>query len=423
MKRLPDVARNVPAGLVDAAVASIATFVTGLAGVNLLDDADRGVYAVFFSAFLVATVMPAFLTFKPAEVLAVGLPVGSRLSRVKQSLRIGIGPSLLGLTAVLIAALATSNDTSRDVTTALLVTAGLASLVSPAQDHVRQLLHIDRKSWSAAATSAAQLTAVVLGVGGMLALGVPPAWIPFGALAAANSISLALGLFLARSQGGQDAAPRLSFGELAASGRWLLGMALIPYAADFAGAMLIVALAGPEAMGMAEAARVAAQPILVFATGLSAVLGPVGIEAAVHGDRPKAQRSQRIYIALIVGGAMAYLVVAGYAWIGNPMTYLVPAAYRVEGLVALTIVANAIRGSMAQSANELMGGREERQLTRISFLTAPLLLLGSATAGVTGAFARPIGIIASASVKFGAYWHARSRMYDDDSRVSARRSG
>jgi len=401
-KRLPDVARSVPAGLIDASIASAATFLTGLAGVNLLDDVDRGVYAVFFSAFLVATVIPKFLSFKPAEVIAVSHPLGERLSQVAQSLRLGVGPALVGLLPVLIAAVATASDTSLDVTVALASTCAVASMASPAQDHVRQLLHIDRRSWKAALVSVVQFAIVLVGVGAMIVLDVSPAWIPFGALSLANIVSISLGLFLSRAEWESRRGPsRLSFGELASSGRWLLAMALIPYGASFVGAMLIAALAGPEAMGFAESARVAAQPILVFATGLSAVVGPLGIEAAARRDLPKGRRAHHMYLGLTVLAGLAYLAVAGHVWPGNIMVYLVPTAYRLSGLVALTIVGNTITAAVFQFTNELMGGRKERQLTKISIVTSPFLLLGAATASYTGAYARPLGIIASASVR---YW-------------------
>ena len=53
-----------------------------------------------------------------------------------------------------------SADPGPDVTYALVTTSILAILVSPAQDHVRRLLHIAKHSWNAAAVSAAQLIVV-----------------------------------------------------------------------------------------------------------------------------------------------------------------------------------------------------------------------------------------------------------------------
>jgi O-antigen/teichoic acid export membrane protein len=242
---------------------------------------------------------------------------------------------------------------------------------------------------------------------------VPSAWIPFGALGAANIVSMSLGLILTRSGWSRGNEENLSFRALADSGRWLLAMALVPFVASFAGTILIDKLAGPEAIGYAEAARVAAQPVLVLAAGLSAVLGPRGMSAAITKNLPKAQRALHIYLALILGTGVLYLAVAGHAWIGNPMVYLVPAAYSVGGLVALTIVGNILTAAAMQYSNELMGGRREVELTKMSLVASPFLLLGSATAAVTGAFARAIGVSMEASVRYGMYAAARNRMYVD----------
>lgn len=403
----------VPAGLVDAGMASLAHFLVGLASVNLLGDADLGVYAVYFAAFLVATIVPQMLVFTPVEVIAVSFPVSERLENVMRGLKVGIGPTMVGATAVLLAAVATRGETSTEVTIALATTAGVAVLVSPAQDYIRRMLHIAQRSWSAASVSIVQFVVVVAALAGMIAAGVSTPWIPFGALAVANIVSFGFGTLLARAGHGHDIASALSFRELARSGRWLLAMALIPFGASFVGTMLIVELAGPEAMGFAEAARVAAQPIVVLGTGLSAVLGPRGIEAAIHRDRPMAQRAHHIYLGLVLGAGVLYLLIAGHTWIGNPMVYLVPKAYAIGGLAAVTIVGNIITAAAVQYSSELVGGRKEVELTWMTLIASPFLLIGSATAAVTGAFARSLGVIMEASVRYGIYGIARNRMYRD----------
>jgi O-antigen/teichoic acid export membrane protein len=413
IRRLPGIARDVPAGLLDAGMASLAHFVVGVASVNLLGEADLGVYAVFFAAFMVSAIVPQFLVFTPAEIIAVAEPVESRLRCVWQSLRLGVGPTVIGAFSMVIAAAATASDTDSQVTVALLVTGGIAVLVSPAQDHVRRLLHIAKRSWSAASVSVVQFIVVVIGIGGMLAIDVPAPWIPFGALAAANIVSLSVALVLARPEASSESGVKLSFSELVQSGRWLLATALVPFAAGFAGSLLIVKLAGPEALGLAEAARVAAQPILVLAVGLNAVLGPRGMEAASLRDRPMAHRAQRIYLTLIATMGAGYLLIVGHAWVGNPMVYLVPVAYSVSGLVAVTIVAHILTAASVQYSSELMGGRKEIELTKISFLVSPVLLLGSATAAVTGAFARPISVIMESSVRLVVYGFASRRMFSE----------
>lgn len=410
-RRFATAARDVPAGVLDAAISSLAHFLVGLASVNLLGEASLGVYAVFFASFLVATIVPQFLVFTPAEVVAVSHPMGQRLSQVLESLRLGVGPTLVGSLAVLIAAVATRGETTADVTVALAATAGVAVLVSPAQDHVRRLLHIGGRSWGAVAVSIVQLITVAISLGGMVLLDVPAAWIPFGALAIANIASLTFATILAGSGADGTSSPALSFRELVRSGRWLLVMAVVPFGASFVGAILIVELAGPEAMGFAEAARVAAQPILVAGTGLSAVLGPRGIEAAIQHDYARARRVQRLFLGLVLGGGLLYMLVAGHPWVGNPMVYLVPRAYEVTGLVAVTIVAHTITAAAVQYSSELMGGRKEIELMRMSLIASPFLLVGSATAAVTQSFARALGIILEGSVRYGLYGVARRRMY------------
>jgi O-antigen/teichoic acid export membrane protein len=410
-KRVPRGIRDLPAGLFDAGFASLATFLTGLAAVNLLGGVDLGVYAVFFAAYFAATVVPQTLVYTPSESIDVGRPLDERLDDVISSLKVGIAPTLAASVVILVAAVSVAGDTNREVTTALAVTAVTALFVSPAQDHVRRLLHIARRSWSAASLSGVQLVMVAVSLAAMIALEVPAAWIPFGALTVANTTTLGLGLLVTRSGHQNVPGDGMSFKNLARSGRWLLATAFVPKATLFVGSVVIVRLAGPEAMGFTEAARVAAQPILVVAAGLSAVLGPRGMSAAISRNLAQARHHHRIYVSLIVGTGIAYLAVAGHAWAGNPMMRLIPAAYVVEGLVAVTIVANIILGSMRQYRNELMGGRKEVQLARISLLTSPLLLLGAASAAVTGAFAQPIGLIMEGSVRNGNYHSARKRMY------------
>jgi O-antigen/teichoic acid export membrane protein len=412
-KKLSRSARGVPAGLVDAGLASLAHFLVGLAAVNLLSSSDRGIYAVFFAAFLVAGIVPQYLIFTPAEVMAVSREPGHRMDQLLQSLSMGIGPTLVGASALAIAAVATATDTSSEVTYALVSTSVLAILVSPAQDHVRRLLHIARHSWNASAVSTVQLVVVTIMLGLLMSSDVPPAWIPFGSLAVANVVSLSLGLLLAKRHAQRDRSARLRFRELVVSGRWLLATGLLPFVSGFIGSILIVKIAGPVTMGYAEAARVAAQPILVLAMGLGAVLGPRGMEAGMHADFNRANRAHRAYLALIVGLGAVYLSFAGFSWQGNLMVSLVPSAYVVSGLAAATIVANVVTSSSSQFSREMMGSRREVQLTKMASISSPFILLGAATAGTTGSFARPIGLILAGSIRYVLYGIARKRIYTD----------
>ncbi len=69
---------KLPAGLVDAGASSLATFVTGVAATRLLDSSELGAYAIFFSAWLLASQLPTALILVPAEAKLVHIPSKER---------------------------------------------------------------------------------------------------------------------------------------------------------------------------------------------------------------------------------------------------------------------------------------------------------------------------------------------------------
>ena len=105
MSKKSRITTHLPAGIVDAAFASLATFAIGLAAVNLLDDTGRGVYAIYFTAFMLATVLPRHLIFTPAEVDAVSFPEADRVGLIRRTVGLGAGPAAVGAMAVGLAAL------------------------------------------------------------------------------------------------------------------------------------------------------------------------------------------------------------------------------------------------------------------------------------------------------------------------------
>lgn len=392
--------RRLPAGVVDSGFASLATFIVGLSAVNLLDDVNRGVYAVYFTAFLAGTMLPRQLIFTPAEVKAVSFDTDGRLAMVPESIRLAIGPALVGSLASVIAWLVTLSYASTEVSVALLVTCGAAIVLSPIQDHVRKMLHIATMSWRAVSVSLVQFVAVGLAVTGAIAVDVPIAWIPFGALTVANVVSLTFARVMSQRSADQHLSEPLSFRELANQGVWLVLNAGAPAVAGFAIASIVVALASPEALGYAESARVVAQPVLVLAAGLTAVLSPRSMRAAIDVDLAKARHTSRAYLTIMAIGGLGYFAVAGWDWALNPMTYLVPSAYVVSGLVAVAVVANVMRSATFLQGSELLGARGERRLALIAWIVAPVAIGVSFTAGVTGAFARPLSVIASAGTRY-----------------------
>ena len=383
--------RRLPAGVADAAFASLATFAAGLSAVNLFSDIDRGVYAIFFTAFGLGVVLPWELILIPAEVNAVSFPVPDRIRRARDTFRMGFPAALLGSLAIFVAAFLSWSLTDSNVIWGLTITAGITTVLSPLQDHMRRLLHIAELNWQAAAVSAVQFAGVVAALGVMLLVDAPVAIMPFGSLAIANVLSLIVGFILGDVRHQKPLDEPLRFRALAHQGRWLLTQALAPNIAHFAVAALVAALAGAEVLGYAEAARVVAQPVLVLATGLTAVLAPRAMESAMQHDLAAARHNRNVYMLVMAAGGVLYLAAAATPWVLNPMKYLVPAAYVVTGLVALTIVANLISAAMFIEINELLGARKARPMAAIAILTSPILVLVALTAGMTKAFARPAG--------------------------------
>lgn len=411
MSRVRSYKMRLPVGVVDAGFASLATFAAGLAAVNLLGDAERGVYAVFFAAFMLGTVLPRSLIFTPAEVRAVASPVDASLMLLPRSLFLGVGPAVLGVTAILVAVPVTAPHATSEVILALALTSGVATILSPLQDHVRRMFHIAARSWQAAAVSIVQFVSVLASIGVMLLLEVDAEWVPFGTLAVANAVSLTISRLISGTGKPFVVPERLSPRLLASGGKWLLVKAAATWIMGFAAATIIIALAGPEVLGFAESARIVAQPILVLATGLTAVLAPRSIKAGMDRDLRTARRTSRAYLWLIGIAGIGYLAITGWDWFLNPMSYIVPSAYVVPGLVALTVVANILSANTYLQESELLGARRERTLARIAWTASPVLLLGGLTAGITGAYARPLGRLGAAATEFVMHGTVLRGMY------------
>jgi hypothetical protein len=411
--RAGSVRSRLPAGMADAALASAATFVAGLVAVNILSGDELGIYAVFFVAFTLGQLVAYQLIYVPAEIVSVPRDEIHQLAIFRESIRLGVVPSIVGASAVFVAAATTAPLAAWSLVMGLMVTSFTATLLSPTQDHVRRTLHIANQSWYAAAMSGIQLVVTITSIGLLLALDVPPAWIPFGALTMANLLSLSFGLGLARRRGGpvSDDIPPLEFRELASDGRWLLTQAIIPAGAAFIVANIITYLAGPTAMGHAEAARVVAQPIAVLAAGLVYPLRPRAMAAAIHRDLAASAQVQRVYVSMIVLGGLFYLPVAGGPWAWNPMHYLVPVAYEVPGLVTATIVANVILASVFLLTNEMMAAGRGRTLAALSTGGAIIRIAVSFSAGITGAFARPLSEGIGETYVVGGLLVSRRRLY------------
>lgn len=394
--------RALSAGMWDAGFASLAAFAVSLEAARRLDPVELGGYALVFTMFLLATVIPAQLVFLPVEVRAATLPRGSQVQVLPSALAYGLPVAAVASLSLGLVTLVMPPEVPADVTTALVVTAAGAAFLSPVQDHLRRMLHVAGASWSAAAVSTAQFAGAVAGLVAVSLAGVAMPWIPFGSLLIANAASSILALALLRRVW-HGPAQHLARGDLVRSGRWLLVVGMAPAGAGFAAAAIIGMLAGPAPLGHAEAARVVGQPLLVVAAGLGSVLGPRAVSAAARAADLERLRLRRTFLLVLGAAASGYLALVGLDWAGNPAAALLPGAYAVTGLVAVTVVANLLNGLVFPYRYELFGAGRERGAAGSELLAGLAQTAVSATAAVTGAYARPLGLILLGAVRFALF--------------------
>jgi O-antigen/teichoic acid export membrane protein len=399
------------AGLLDAGFASLATFLVGIYAVRVFDPVSLGGYALAYQAVFLVGIAPAYLLLAPAEIAVIAHPVERRLDYLPRALARAAPVALVAALASTLWSLLAPAELPGETTRALVVTAAIAAFFSPLQDHVRQMLHAGGMSWRATIISLVQLGIVAAAVGAMSRLEVPPAWIPFGSLGLANLVSATIGV--AMSRGGRLAPDpaRLRLADLLAAGRWIFGGAILGPAAGFVVAALVVALADAAALGYAEGARVVAQPVWVLAVGLESVLGP-RLMAAARERRPASARAiSHQFVALaVLAGAICVTAVGG-PWPWNPMRWLLPTAYTVAGLTLAMLTAQTALAVLFPYRSELLGAGREAALTKVEAGASGARVAIALTAGLTGAYAIPLGLLAQAGIRGTAFYALRRRLY------------
>jgi hypothetical protein len=401
----------IPAGLLDAGCASLATFAIGLVAARTLSPTLLGVYALFFTAFILGAVVPTELLLIPAEVMGLSRRGPDRLAVWRWMLRRGAVASALSGMAVAGAAMLFSDQ---GITTSVLWLAATmvgACSLSPLQDHLRRVLHLAGLSWRASGVSVVQLTAVVMAIALLRLLGAPPAAVPFGALALGNVVSLSAAIALARVRSGAPPGPKPATSLLTTSGRWLLLTSAVPAATSFLVAALITRLAGADQLGFAEAARLVAQPLYVLATGFGAVLGPRAMEAGRARVRAQADATARPFVALLLVLGVGYLAVMATDAAFNPMARLLPNAYQLPWLTTAMVAATLLHGVSNPFRQELIGGRRERSVSAAEGGASLFHLIAATSARYVGAYARPAALAVYALTLLGGLLAIRRRHY------------
>ncbi|MCP3976179.1 MAG: hypothetical protein GY720_16985 [bacterium] len=431
--------RALSAGMIDSGFASLATFALNLYAIGRWGGSNPdllGMYFLFATAFFMASAIPYQLLFLPAERESLSLPAASRLSLMNRVLVLGLPTSVLSASLVGLAAIVgLVKDFTLAELTPFLITAAVAAVFSPMQNYSRRLLHLAGKSWSAAAVSVVQFATALAALFGLLALGVAPRWLPLGALALANIVSLTVGLAISRSavqrmspadsEVAATVQETLTFGSLSLSGRWLVTTSLLSTGTNFAVESIITLLAGPVALGFAGSAKTVAQPVLVLASGLRSVLGPKSMEAAAARDRTAARHHARTFYNLTAAAVIGYSAFAGFAWALNPLSALVDNAYTIPGLVVMSIFAAGLNAAAFPGRTELIGANRETVLLQTEMVANSLQLtvatVFAALAGAAtnfGIFARPVAFAILGGSRLVVYKRALDRLYSSRSEKS-----
>lgn len=425
--------RAIPAGVVDAGLASLASFVLNLYAIGKWESEDPtilGIYFLYVTAFIMASTVPTQLLFVPAEKVTLDVPRPARVALFGGIARLGM--PVAGAAAGLIG-FATLVGFSKGVTWAdqapFLVTAAIATVFSPLQNHARRLLHLAGHSWAAASVSLVQVVTAATTLILLLRTSIAAQWLPIGSLAVANVVSVGVAAAITHRFGRTIDSPsrqiveqtrsRIGHRELAPSGRWLVGTGIVSSGNNFLVESAVSLLAGLPALALAGSAKTVAQPILVLANGLRSVLGPPSMEAAKARDQAAARRVRRTFAMLMAGGVIGYVAIAGFDWVGNPLAALVETAYTVPFLVALTIAANGLNGAAFPGRMELIGAGKERSLFRVELqaniaqLGVAIIAAAAATSTTAGSFARPVAFAVLGIGRIVGYGKALDVHYDE----------
>jgi hypothetical protein len=298
--------RKLIAGLVDAAVAALGTFLAGIVAVRELPTVSLAVYAVVFSASVLAMLLPRQLHYIPAQIAAnlldrVSSPLITR--DVRRATLVNVMTALV----VVVVAVSLVSRAPLWVCLSLGITAAAYALVSPVQDHIRAALHLVDRHGSAAVCSI--VTTAIVGISSGAALMNPHTWwlvfIPFGGLTLGNLVSVIVGL---RLLAGADTHREYTQAPLADRFRFLFSEVALQ-AAWFACNYSILFLLGPLALARLETARVVASPVMIVVTALLTFMGPAMLRKlqATPENRHGPRRDLLTIFGMLTAISLVYL--------------------------------------------------------------------------------------------------------------------
>lgn len=389
-RRVVHAGRLLGPGVIDTGMASLAGFAASAYAARMLATPDLGAYALFFMATGLLATIPRALVATPATMTAIQWPRTDRLQLMAHAMPAAGAVAVLTIPLLAAPAFLTRSSIDEATLVALLATASAAAVTTPLQLEVQAVLHMAERSWAGAATSTMRFVVTLASLLLLHGTGVETVWVPLGALAMGNVASIASGLLVA-SRTPTRPRPLPHWSALMARGRVLLPSALSTPVGGFVVLALVARLASAEAVGHAEAARVIAMPIAVFGHGLGTVLRPRMMEAGFQRSGRRAVQSGGAWAGLAGMAAIGYLVVVGWQHALNPMAYLVPRAYEVDGLAAFRIVGLGLGTISVVPIAALLGAQRSRDVLVTSGTRAAVrIATGAAAAPWLGAYAIPL---------------------------------
>ncbi len=408
-------------GVLDVGLSSLATFVVGIYAARHLDPVALGAYAFVFTVFTALLDPTAQLVFAPVEIESLGVPAAVRFQLTRKSIPLGGSiacGAALGIPVVVYAWLAlTAPAVASKTLIPLVLTAMVNTVVSPLQDHVRSMHHLCGSHLRAARVSFVQLVVVSCAIAAALVTRIPPQWVPFGSLALANLTSGGLALLESRVSV-PAALPKLNFRQIVTQGKYIFASGAVPSIATMIASALLTRLAGIAVLGYLEAARIAAQPLTVVSTGVSAVGSPRAMQAARDRDPLRAKRVTAIWDSVLIGFAVVYSLAIGWNHPFNPVARLLPAAFVIPGLVLARIISNLTLTVTFPFRMQLLAMRNEKLVARVEVVGNLLRIAATGTAVVVGAFAQPIGLVVQALTRAPFYFHALKSRYGSTSETT-----
>lgn len=383
------------AGIVDVGIASLSLLTVGVFAARSLDLATLGAYALCLSAVLLASSIPYNLIYLPALAESTSADPTCRLGYFIPALKGGASTLVLASAGVGLVYVALPGEIGQADRLALALAGIAAAATQPVQLFARQTLHYSERSGSAVIVSSARYVTLLLAVFALMAAHAPAPAIPMSALTASNLTAIgAVWVSAARS-------PRatLNISILIHRGRFLLPSAVLPVAAGLLGSYFVAAIAGASYLGQAEAARLVAQPVGVLAMGLLAVGSPTLMETAHRRQYAAAWKLAAKIIGAIALFAAVYGIAVSVPWAFNVAESILPLAYATPGLVAVSIAAAALLGASMPFGAILIGAGKERGILVREIPASLFQILIALSASVTQAFARPLGVGASATTR------------------------